>query len=121
MSTLRIVETDNSPFAGVTITEADSDAQIFGSARSIVIAEQDTGIPGPQGEQGVPGVPGGSYTHDQAVASSDWTIVHSLGYNPSVSIVDSGGSLVFGEVIYVDENTVALHFVYPFGGKAYLS
>ena len=52
MAVLRITETDNSPFAGLVITDLDEDLQIAGEAKTILIVEQDTGLPGPPGEVG---------------------------------------------------------------------
>ena len=64
---------------------------------------------------------GGNYTHNQLTASSTWTITHNLGFFPSVSIVDSGGNYVIGDVNYVSQNVVSVSFSASFGGKAYLS
>jgi hypothetical protein len=63
----------------------------------------------------------GSYTHTQSVSASTWTINHNLGYYPSVSVVDSGESLVVGDVTYISTNTLSVSFNASFGGKAYLS
>lgn len=62
-----------------------------------------------------------TYIHRQMTASSVWTIVHSLGRFPSVTVVDSGGNTVIGDVTYVDENTVVLTFQGAFSGIAYLN
>jgi len=64
---------------------------------------------------------GGNYTHNQITASSTWTITHNLGFFPAVSIVDSGGNYVIGDVNYVSQNVVTVSFNASFGGKAYLS
>ena len=63
----------------------------------------------------------GSYTHNQNVSSATWTITHNLGFYPSVSVVDSGGNYVVGDVTYVSLNVVSIAFSSAFGGKAYLS
>jgi len=60
-------------------------------------------------------------THEQNVAESTWNIQHNLGKFPSVSVVDSGGSNVEGETIYIDANNIQLLFSAPFTGKAYLN
>jgi hypothetical protein len=67
------------------------------------------------------GNPHGTYTHTQASASSIWTITHNLNCYPAVSIVDSAGSLVFGEIEYISANVVRVTFAAAFGGKAYLN
>lgn len=63
----------------------------------------------------------GSYIHNQIASSSTWTINHNLGYYPAVSVVDSGGNHVIGDVTYVSQNVVTVSFNASFGGKAYLS
>jgi len=66
-------------------------------------------------------LPTGSYVHTQSAPSATWSVTHNLGYFPSVSVVDSGGTVVIGDVIYVSENEVSIEFSSAFGGKAYLS
>lgn len=63
----------------------------------------------------------GSYIHNQSTSSATWTITHNLGFYPSVSVVDSGGNYVVGDVTYVSLNVVSIAFSSAFGGKAYLS
>lgn len=62
-----------------------------------------------------------TYTHAQNSASSRWDIDHGLGRFPSVSIVDSAGSLIYGDVTYNDENSLTVTFTSAFSGKAYLN
>lgn len=64
---------------------------------------------------------GGTYIHNQAVSSSTWVITHNMGFYPAVSVVDSGGNTVIGDVTYISENQVSVSFSASFGGKAYLS
>lgn len=78
-----------------------------------------TGATGATGEQGIPGV-AQVYTHQQNIASATWTIVHNLGAYLPVTVVDSSGEMVEGDVDYVDINTVILYFGAPFGGTAYV-
>jgi hypothetical protein len=63
----------------------------------------------------------GNYAHTQSVSSATWTITHNLGYRPAVSVVDSGGNYVVGDVNYVSVNALTISFSAPFGGSAYLS
>lgn len=81
----------------------------------------DQGDQGPQGPQGVPGSGDFSYVHDQMIPSATWTIVHGLNGYPNITVVDSSGREVVGEVTYVDANTISVQFASSFGGKAYLS
>lgn len=61
------------------------------------------------------------YTHDQTVAAAVWEITHNLGKYPSVSVVDSGGNWVVGDVAYLDENSLTVTFSGAFSGKAYMN
>lgn len=78
---------------------------------------------GPEGVLFDFGIPKGvdTYIYEQQVASDFWTIVHNLDKYPSVSIVDSGDSLVIGDVDYIDSNTLTIKFIGAFSGKAYLN
>jgi hypothetical protein len=78
-------------------------------------------VPGPQGPAGPPGSAPQAFTHDQATAADIWTVTHGLGYNPNVTVIDSAGTTQLGETVYVDANTLEIHFIAAFGGKAYLS
>lgn len=62
-----------------------------------------------------------SYIHKQSSSVSSWDIHHTLGKYPSVTVVDSAGSTVVGEVTYIDLNHITVKFSSPFSGKAYLS
>lgn len=88
----------------------------------------DTGPQGVQGEigpQGIQGEPGQdaytNYVHTQLGAATLWVVNHNLGRYPSVTVVDSGGTTVIGDVEYVDGNAIRLHFSYPFSGLAYIN
>ncbi len=79
------------------------------------------GLQGIQGDPGPPGLSGASYVHAQSVPASGWVINHGLGRYPSVTVVDSAGSTVVGNVEYVSANQVVVHFNGAFGGSAYLN
>jgi hypothetical protein len=79
------------------------------------------GIRGPQGEQGIPGVSGANFVFDQMVASDTWVITHNLGRYPSVTVVDSSGEVVEGDVRYTDANSLTIYFSAAFAGMAYLN
>ncbi len=78
------------------------------------------GATGPQGPQGT-GASHTTYTHSQNTASSTWSVTHNLICFPSVMVVDSAGSVVYGNIEYLDSNSLRLTFVAAFGGKAYLN
>lgn len=81
-----------------------------------------TGASGPTGATGATGAPGSgdlTYVHNQLAASATWTINHNLGKYPSVTIVDSAGTIVEGNITHTDANTSVATFSAVFGGKAY--
>lgn len=61
------------------------------------------------------------YIHTQASASATWTITHDLGGRPSVTVVDSAGTVVVGEIRYDSNVVVTVLFTTPFSGYAYLT
>lgn len=66
-------------------------------------------------------VPDIAYAHTQGTASATWTILHNLDFYPNVTVVDSAGTIVEGEITYTNRNQVVLTFSAAFSGKAYLS
>ena len=61
------------------------------------------------------------FTFVQSTAAATWNITHNLGKFPSVSIVDSGNTIVRGNIDYTSENALTITFSAAFGGKAYLN
>lgn len=61
-----------------------------------------------------------TFIWNQNPAAAEWIIQHHLGRYPPVTVVDSGGSMVFGQLDYQDANVLKLSFADPFGGTAYL-
>jgi hypothetical protein len=59
--------------------------------------------------------------HTQSSASSTWNITHELGGRPSVTIVDSAGTVVVGDVVYNSNTSITVSFSAPFSGFAYLT
>lgn len=62
-----------------------------------------------------------NYTHTQNSVSAVWTINHNLNKKPSVTVVDSGDSVVHGEILYTSLNSLTITFSGGFTGKAYLN
>lgn len=54
-------------------------------------------------------------------AQKVWVIEHNLGKNPSVSVADSAGSWIIGEVNYINDNKLTITFNSSFSGVAYLN
>jgi hypothetical protein len=61
------------------------------------------------------------YVHTQTSPSLNWTITHNLNKYPSVTIVDSAGTVVEGDIAYSNTNAVVVTFSSTFSGKAYFN
>jgi hypothetical protein len=66
--------------------------------------------------QGVP-----TFEYEQIVPSTSWEITHNLSKFPSITVIDSGDTVVAGEYVYNSNNKVTLNFSAEFAGKAYLN
>jgi len=62
-----------------------------------------------------------TFIFTQAVAATVWNINHSLCKFPSVTVVDTGDTVVVGQVEYIDNENVRVTFNSAFSGKAYLN
>ena len=67
-----------------------------------------------------------TYTHNQSSVSNTWTITHNLNRFPSVTVVDSGNTVVEGTVVYNSNKQLTITFfqagsALAFSGKAYLN
>lgn len=62
-----------------------------------------------------------TYVHTQRQPSAEWVVSHGLGKMPSVTVVDSAGTQVIGDVLYLDSNRVKLTFSGAFAGKAFFN
>jgi hypothetical protein len=122
-----VLESDNN---NLVVTPQKTSLAVESKEVKILSAGQQgpAGPPGPQGPQGPQGPPGSgsgsgdlNYTHNQLVSSNVWTITHNLGKNPSVTVIDSGGTNVIGEVDYTSLNVVTLTFSAAFSGRAFLN
>jgi len=79
------------------------------------------GPPGPPGPPGVPGSEVFKFVFQQMVPDTLWTIVHNLNGYPNVTVVESDGSEIEGEISYIDTTTITFEIAWPVSGKAYLS
>lgn len=61
------------------------------------------------------------FVYNQPVASSVWVIDHPLNKRPSVTVVDSAGSVVVGDITYNSDLQLEIRFSGAFSGKAYLN
>ena len=62
-----------------------------------------------------------TFIFNQVAPSNQWNITHNLGKFPSITVIDTGDTVVSGEYIYDNNNQVTLNFSVPFSGKAFLN
>lgn len=67
------------------------------------------------------GISDKTYRHIQGVSSNIWEVNHNLNKYPSVTVRDSAGSIVIGEITYNNENTITLTFSGAFSGEAHFN
>jgi len=104
---------------------ASSPSDALGSAGDFYINTSSGELWGPKGESSwgsdpLPLIPK-RFTYNQASASSSWNISHTLNGFPSVTVVDSAGTVVVGTVSYNSTSSVTVSFESAFAGKAYLT
>ena len=61
------------------------------------------------------------YQFNQQSPLDTWTINHNLSGRPSVTVVDSAGSLIIGDIQYISNSQIVVSFTAPFSGSAYLT
>lgn len=112
------------PGLSVDVTESPSprvEVNLTGQGSPGVV---EIRVPGPAGPPGPPGtlIAGTGdkhYVHVQSNPATQWTVNHGLGKYPSTTVVDSAGSVVEGDVNYIDLNTLTFNASAPFGGSLY--
>jgi len=62
-----------------------------------------------------------TFIFNQGVPSTTWNITHNLGKFPSITVIDTGNTVVTGEYNYTSNTNVILTFSAAFAGKAYLN
>jgi hypothetical protein len=62
-----------------------------------------------------------TYSFYQQAPAAEWRIPHPLHKRPAVSVQDSAGNLVVGEVRYLGDDLVVVRFLAPFSGRADLN
>lgn len=65
--------------------------------------------------------PQSTYVFEQGEAATTWNVVHNLNKYPSVTVVDSAGTVIDCTVIYINSNQCELRFNAAFKGNAYLN
>jgi hypothetical protein len=51
-----------------------------------------------------------NYVHVQSSPAAIWSFTHNMGKKPSVTIIDSAGSIVLAKLTYVDNNNITIDF-----------
>jgi hypothetical protein len=62
-----------------------------------------------------------NFIHDQSTPSATWTIIHGLNKRASITVVDTAGTVIVGQIDYTDDNNVVLTFNNSFSGYAYFN
>ena len=57
----------------------------------------------------------------QTLNTTKWEITHNLGKNPSVTVIDTGGTEIVGEIKYINSSKVEITFSIAVNGTAYLN
>lgn len=64
---------------------------------------------------------GSSFKHTQSAASAAWTVIHDLGFNPSVRAYSVGGREMLGEIVHVSLYQAIVYFDSAVAGYAVCS
>ena len=62
-----------------------------------------------------------AYVHTQGASSSSWVINHNLHFYPNVTVQDSAGNIVEGEIAYTNLDSLTVTFSIAFSGEAFIS
>ena len=98
-------------------TTTSADVVVISSPQPSEIIQQNLIITGTSGTGGG----ASSYIHTQATANTVWTITHSLGYYPNVTIQDSSSNTLEADITYTNPNVLTITFSTALAGIAYLS
>ena len=63
----------------------------------------------------------GTYSQCFETVSDTWTVTHNLGEYPSVTVVDSGNTVVVGNVEYISTQQLKVTFSSAFSGCVFLN
>ncbi|NNJ10536.1 hypothetical protein EKD04_009370 [Chloroflexales bacterium ZM16-3] len=115
-----ITQVQDSSTEVVIIVDAEPTVLVYDPAAPI-IALVAVGPAGPSGPPGPPGTAGATYTHYQITPVVAWSIPHPLAKHPSVTVQDSAGRQVLGEVQYLTDDLLRVTFRVAFSGRADLN
>lgn len=121
------VETPQSTNVSVETVEQNISIEATESVSLAVsqLVRPDVTVSGATAPKIVVGGAGGSgdvhYVFPQDVPSALWTITHNLNKKPSVTVVSSADTVMYGDITYLNTNKLTITFSAPFSGKAYLN
>lgn len=112
--------------AAVQTAEApgSSNTVYYYGQKVVVVGDTSADLYIIQPDQTLKATGGGSdkeFVFTQSVASATWEIQHDMNKYPAVTVVDTGGNVVVGEVVYNDQAKITITFSAAFSGKAYLN
>lgn len=104
----------------VSISENPSSTSVTDSATSSTsVSETDTSV---SVYEGIPLSGGGDLNYTQSfTAQTSVTVTHNLGKKPAVSIYDSAGDEVTGDIEYTSNNQLTVTFSSAFTGTIILN
>ena len=73
------------------------------------------------GESVASAIENARYIHSQGFPSAEWIVIHNLGWKPSVTVIDSVGNEVYGDVKHDSTTQLRIGFTNSFSGNAYLT
>lgn len=56
----------------------------------------------------------------QGSPDDEWIVAHGLNRWPCVTVIDTAGSAIEGDITYLDDDTIQINFTAPFAGRAFL-
>jgi cytoskeletal protein RodZ len=129
-STTIVEVIENNPI--ISVSESNPTITVSSTTNAILVEDQPaasivlsaSGPQGPQGPAGEPGLDGDAhqtYVFNQNTPSATWTIEHNLTAYPSVTVIDSAGTYVIGNIEYISNNVLRLTFSAAFAGQALLN
>jgi hypothetical protein len=132
-STTVVTVVESNPI--VSVAESNPTISVSSTTNAIVVQDQPSAsivlsASGPQGPQGPAGAAGANgldgdghqtYVYNQNTPSDTWTITHNLTAYPSVTVIDSAGTYVIGNIEYISNNVLRLTFSAAFAGQALLN
>jgi hypothetical protein len=103
----------------LVVVDGDSPSVIETTEQKTIVEVGGTGPQGPPGPEGPTGPSGSgdkSFKQDFTIQSSV-TVTHNLGKYPAVTVINSAGDEVIGDVNYINEDSLTVSFSSPFSGS----